>query len=588
MAWAKHVNWSICYLNPYFQAQLGLDQNEWPTFTADTERRLRAAWDKFGQESVEGQAIDLVCQMKSGQELSFTGILTPYQKEGRLTGAWISLTPVSISQPSIPRSQTYFDSLFDHPHLGIGFCDPNGRLYRINEALRHLLKLPAQLALVLNLPDLCLGSPEKIEAALAELASGKQDQVQLAEVLRCEFHEPIPCELFLRAIKGARGEVEEILVTIEDLSDSIAQQDALARSEERFRSLFEKAPFPIGLRDLETNRLVDANDALKEIFGTAEKNPIGMHRREYIHTENAKLEAQLMEKLRRREISSYSLEKIYNKGDGGQIQGIMTRMLLEMQGKPYAVAFINDVTTYKEQEKKLAAQNQQLQLINDQLDRFIYSATHELRAPLTSILGLISLIRNEPINPETEAYLTLQEQSVMKLDAYLRKIIVHSDNNNSALDISMVDLQMMVQQLYREMLPEEVVEMETEVISRLDSPFYSDPNRVRTIVQNLLSNAIQFADFQKSQPFVRTYLEPRPGGIRIRVEDNGIGIETSIQPQVFEMLFRGSIHSKGSGMGLFIADEMVRKLGGDISLKSTHGEGTIFVVDLPTYTPDYS
>jgi len=232
--------------------------------------------------------------------------------------------------------------------------------------------------------------------------------------------------------------------------------------------------------------------------------------------------------------------------------------------------------------------DEQLQLINDQLDRFIYSATHELRAPLTSILGLISLIRNEPINPETEAYLTLQEQSVMKLDAYLRKIIVHSDNNNSALDISMVDLQMMVQQLYREMLPEEVVEMETEVISRLDSPFYSDPNRVRTIVQNLLSNAIQFADFQKSRPFVRTYLEPRPGGIRIRVEDNGIGIETSIQPQVFEMLFRGSIHSKGSGMGLFIADEMVRKLGGDISLKSTHGEGTIFVVDLPTYTPDYS
>ena len=187
------------------------------------------------------------------------------------------------------------------------------------------------------------------------------------------------------------------------------------------------------------------------------------------------------------------------------------------------------------------------------------------------------------MNDEIESYLRLQEQSVQKLDGYLRNIVFHSDNNNSDLAVTPIDLKEMVQELYAELehnIPE--FKLEKEMQMKVAGPFYSDPTRIRTVMLHLLANAWHFSDPTKENPLVRTHITPGATGIEIRVEDNGIGIEPEIRPQIFDMLFRGSVRSRGAGMGLFIVQEVVRKLGGTIQLQSQVGQGSVFIVELPS------
>ena len=109
----------------------------------------------------------------------------------------------------------------------------------------------------------------------------------------------------------------------------------------------------------------------------------------------------------------------------------------------------------------------------------------------------------------------------------------------------------------------------------------TDPERLKVILHNLIGNAIKYADITKSSPsiWIESFLEGRT--LNLQVKDNGIGIEEPNQGHIFDMFFRGSDRSKGSGLGLFIVKETVNKLKGSISVKSEHAVGTTFEVRLP-------
>jgi signal transduction histidine kinase len=232
-----------------------------------------------------------------------------------------------------------------------------------------------------------------------------------------------------------------------------------------------------------------------------------------------------------------------------------------------------------ESEKKIIQQNKALVKTNAELDRFVYSVSHDLRAPLASILGLINVYALAANEQEKDNLVQLMQGRVMKLDAFIQEILDYSRNARMALARENIMLE--------EFLNSQVEGLQfiagTERIKiavQVPPAFQvcSDPQRLKVIVNNLLSNSVRYADLQKTNPSIAIEAGAETDGWSIRVRDNGIGIKKEAQHKVFEMFYQATNHAEGSGLGLYIVKEAVQVLDGKINLQSTYGEGTEITV----------
>jgi signal transduction histidine kinase len=232
----------------------------------------------------------------------------------------------------------------------------------------------------------------------------------------------------------------------------------------------------------------------------------------------------------------------------------------------------------------LQSQNAELKKINKELDSFVYSVSHNLRAPLMSVLGLLDLAKHESHQPSNslDQYFAMMESSIHKLDDTVKEILDYSRNARQNLSIEEMDLEKLVYDHFEKMqfMPgskniEHKVKIEKEV------PFYSDVYRLSVILNNLISNSIKYFDEKKTQPFINISMRVEKNKAVIDFEDNGIGIEERYINKVFDMFFRGTEQNKGAGLGLYIVKEAVEKLGGNVSIYSQVGVGTLFKIELP-------
>jgi signal transduction histidine kinase len=112
-------------------------------------------------------------------------------------------------------------------------------------------------------------------------------------------------------------------------------------------------------------------------------------------------------------------------------------------------------------------------------------------------------------------------------------------------------------------------------------PFYTDIYRLKIILNNLISNAVKYSSNREGNAFVEFIAKVNETNCSFSVRDNGEGIPPHLQDKVFEIYFRANNKTAGTGLGLFICSEAIRKLGGSIQLESTPGQGSVFSVNIP-------
>lgn len=237
----------------------------------------------------------------------------------------------------------------------------------------------------------------------------------------------------------------------------------------------------------------------------------------------------------------------------------------------------------KKSDMALREQNDELVKINKELDSFVYSVSHNLRAPLMSVLGLLNLARmNDRKEENMNQYFEMMEHSIQKLDNTLKEILDYSRNARKDLDIKRVNIRSVVDDCIERLLYMEGSEQVKKNIDIIEqAPLYSDSYRLLVIFNNLLSNTIKYRDPKKSQHFIHFYITVEKSLLTIRVQDNGIGIPPDFLPKVFNMFYRATERSEGAGLGLYIVRETVHKLGGKISVLSEVGVGTTFDIEIP-------
>jgi signal transduction histidine kinase len=231
---------------------------------------------------------------------------------------------------------------------------------------------------------------------------------------------------------------------------------------------------------------------------------------------------------------------------------------------------------------QLVERNDQLKKTNTELDRFVYSTSHDLRAPLTSIMGLLNIINNTDKPEEQRKYLGMMKDRVHSLDKFIKDITDYSRNNRLDITQEKVKLHALAEEVWESLkfTPEA-----SRIVFNIDIPeeitVDSDKNRLKVIISNLVSNAIRYHDEKKEMQYIRLAAELSDSMFYMRVEDNGQGIAKEYHTKIFDMFYRGNEQSKGSGLGLYIVKEALMKLSGSIHLDSAPGIGTTFTVRLP-------
>jgi len=245
--------------------------------------------------------------------------------------------------------------------------------------------------------------------------------------------------------------------------------------------------------------------------------------------------------------------------------------------EPMVVISRLDITERKLAESKLIRNNAELLKTNSELDHFVYSTSHDLRSPLTAVLGLTQFIEEETNEPDTLEHAKMIRSRIKRLDDFVKNILDYSRNNRLDIKTELINFEVLINQLINNLSNKsEKSNFDFRVNVDSDVPFYSDGERLRTIFENLIGNAIKYCNPNQSKNLISISVKTSIKQAEIVIEDNGIGIAEEHQDNVFDIFYRISGLVPGSGLGLYLVKETIEKLEGSIKVKSTIGEGTIF------------
>ncbi len=252
------------------------------------------------------------------------------------------------------------------------------------------------------------------------------------------------------------------------------------------------------------------------------------------------------------------------------------------------MAVTRDVTERKKAEEALVKKNAELLLINNDLDNFIYTASHDLKAPIANIEGLLELLLNDfPMADEQKGndakyIMQLMQGAVERFKKTISSLteVVKLQQENSGESI-IVELSEVIQEVsldLKPMIESEGVQLEVD-IEHCSTIRFSEKN-LRSIIYNLLSNAIKYRSPNR-KPIVSISCNTVDEYHLITVSDNGLGMNLNQNKQLFNMFKRFHDHVEGTGIGLYMVKKIVDNAGGNIEVESKVGEGTTFRIYLP-------
>jgi signal transduction histidine kinase len=184
--------------------------------------------------------------------------------------------------------------------------------------------------------------------------------------------------------------------------------------------------------------------------------------------------------------------------------------------------------------------------------------------------------------PAFKNYLAMIRSGINRLDGFIKDILDYSQNARREIQIEPINFQELITESQNNLsLINGADRLKTKIEIENTVPFNSDRIRIGILLNNLLSNSIKYQDHSKESSIVSIRIVTSAEKATIRFSDNGIGIEAKHLDKIFDMFYRASENSKGSGLGLYIAKETIAKLGGTIKVESVFGTSTTFEIILP-------
>lgn len=295
--------------------------------------------------------------------------------------------------------------------------------------------------------------------------------------------------------------------------------------------------------------------------------------------------------LMRREIRNYrdvNCEIINYKKNGEKYWvNISIQPILNKKNQVEKFFSIQKVITQEKKTKlELKEKVSLLKKTNQELDSFVYRASHDLRAPIASALGLIELACLTNELDTRNKYLDLQRKSLQRLDRFIKDIIDYSKNAKTHINYELIKFNILIEDVYNSLsFLENYNKIEKSFSIKSKALYYSDIYRLKIIFSNLISNCIKYSNYRNKISHIKITIEIDSTLAKITIKDNGVGIEAKYLSSIFKMFYRAVDDNNGSGLGLYIVKETTKKLGGFITVQSEYGIGTEFYLEIPNHLP---
>ncbi len=238
---------------------------------------------------------------------------------------------------------------------------------------------------------------------------------------------------------------------------------------------------------------------------------------------------------------------------------------------------------YKSKSALKASYDEVLDL-NLELDTFVYSLSHDLRAPLTSLQGLVRIASLETDMVSVKENIHLMDSLLEKQDLFIKDVISLLQRRNLAPQPEKMNLKSVIEDAFSLNKHNDFgkdVRTEIQIPKDLEE-IYNDIVFIKIIINNLISNAFKYSDATKEHQFIKVIVKREHNKVVINIEDNGIGISKKFHQKVFDKFCILDSRKRSTGLGLYIIKQSVEKLNGTIHLESVLGQGSKFTITLPT------
>lgn len=449
--------------------------------------------------------------------------------------------------------------IFDAAPIGMAIAHLNGTLLMANESFCQTIGYHSEE--IIGNSFTMFTHPDDLEQNLkmnSQVSSGKIASHQMEKRYIRKNGEILHAIMKVTTLGHDGIRPKYLLAQVVDISDKVRLLNEKEQSEKEFRQMFDGAAIAM----IHTNKNLDiirSNQAACNLFEYKCPELVGRNLSELSYNQN----------IHRLESFDYTIEKKYLTKSGKILDTILKISYLKDEEM---LCQITDISPLKEYERLLQSKFRELQKVNQELDEFIYRASHDLKGPVATLKGLINLGEVQSMDNQI---LKGFEYSIQKLENIVGELVEFHNISKDEIGNVEIDFEELIDESI-EILRFHPHFQKITFIKEIEytRKFYGDLKRLKPMLNNLLINALEYSDLNKRNPFIKVSLRTKSGLLEINIEDNGIGMSKDVSRRAFDMFYRGTQNSKGSGLGLFLVKESISKLNGSVSLQSSPGDGT--------------
>lgn len=260
------------------------------------------------------------------------------------------------------------------------------------------------------------------------------------------------------------------------------------------------------------------------------------------------------------------------------IGDVLITLLIVISSLSYAGIVIRNLD---KSNKQISEQNENLQVINAGLDKFVFNVTHDLRSPLISLVGMIELIDEETNLEQIKSYTLMMKDSLEKQEQFINEMLIFIKSKHTGLVKQECDLSAIIDNVFSQnhyRVNGKTIQFYKEAgLSNINS----DPLKLQVILNNLVTNSIKYCDPAKGEQWVKVKTYRDQTDAVIEVEDNGIGIRQQDQERIFDKFYMSGDNKRSSGIGLYLVKDAVTQMNGHIEVKSEPAVFTKFTITVP-------
>ena len=495
---------------------------------------------------------------------------------------------------ALKKNELKYKILSDNPTIGFAFSDENGILIESNMAFDKMLGYQKNELLGRHFRDFTYHEDAKREEALLEkIFKGEINEYQLEKRYLKKNQEPIWVDLNLSTVRNEKNEVQYFICIIQNIDTRKKAEDALIQSEEQYRFLANTVPQIFWSAN--KNGIINFfNKKWVEFTGIPEEEAVSKGWTPALHPDDAvSMEKEWFEAIKQG--TTYEKElRLMNKE--GKFKWFLSKATPLKNSQGECIKWFG--TFVDIHDLKIAIQNledayKDLKKANIDLDNFIYSASHDLKAPVSNIEGLVtyldqllkeSYLQNDT-NEEIESLISLIYQSIKKFKKTIEDLsdVAKTQSSGKSEDLSLINIQDAMEEA-KITLMNDLNNSRCSIRYQFNAPeIRFSIKDFRSIIYNLLSNAIKYRSRKRTCKIcINTYHQE--DALVMEVKDNGIGIDPKNQERMFQIFRR--VHNQkldieGSGVGLYILKRIMDNNNGSIRVISEVDKGSTFILTFP-------